>query len=696
MLRALLIALSFVAWMTQLAAAAEVALGGRVGTVRSEAWTIVGLESEFVLTAAGIDGEVRMARITLLESGRSFDDVRVACTGAVLTTRGANCENAVFTATIPGIGRQSIAGAFRWDRLAPTTHIALRDLAIAGGRMQLEILASDAGVEARYSGRLLEVERLLALAGEFTEALAGYSGNGRVDVDGRFSLPGDGPPRIEARADFAGTSLANDAGTVAAAELSGRLELDIVIRPEAIRFDLAFDSAMGEAYLEPAYADFSAHAIRLRAEDVRTNDFTVFEVGRFELQQAALLDAGGTARLEFGPDEDAPTRVTADVTLRDSSVANLYSNLVKVELAGTILGALDTDGQVSGSVRVVDNAPRSAVLQLDDVVLDDRLGRFAIYGLDGAVDWRANGDAKPAASYLSWDSGTVYNLIIGGGDVQLQLGDDDIEVLQPVRLPTLGGALQINQLALHDFGSDTPTGRLDAELEPVQLAQLTGALGWPAFSGTLSGRLPLLQLSGDTVTVGGNLSAQLFDGTMTISNLRIEQPFGRVPRLFADMAIRDLDLQRVTEVFSFGYIQGRLSGDITGLRLQNWRPVAMDMHFYTPGDDRSQHRISQRAVENLASMGGGGATAALSTGLFRFFDVFAYDRIGLGCRLRDGVCTMSGVAPVRPGPLGAGYYIIKGKGVPRIDVVGYRDTVSWPRLVQQLANITRGGAPVVN
>ena len=260
--------------------------------------------------------------------------------------------------------------------------------------------------------------------------------------------------------------------------------------------------------------------------------------------------------------EDVPVSLTADVALRDSSVANLYTSLVQVQLAGTLLGALDTDGRVSGSVRVADNSLRSVVLELDDIILDDQRGRFAVYGVDGVVNWHADAETTPAASRISWDSGTVFNLIIGGGDVQLRLGDNDVELLRPLRLPTMGGALRINRLELHDFGSQAATGRLDAELEPVQLGQLTGALGWPAFSGTLSGRLPLLQLSENTVTVGGDLSAQLFDGTMTMSKLRIEQPFGRVPRLYADIAFRDLDLARVTETFSFGDIQGRLSGDM--------------------------------------------------------------------------------------------------------------------------------------
>jgi hypothetical protein len=86
----------------------------------------------------------------------------------------------------------------------------------------------------------------------------------------------------------------------------------------------------------------------------------------------------------------------------------------------------------------------------------------------------------------------------------------------------------------------------------------------------------------------------------------------------------------------------------------------------------------------------------LSTGFLQFFEVFAYDRIGLRCLLRNGVCAMSGTGAAKAGPQGRGYYIVKGRGVPRIDVVGYRDTVSWPRLMQQLTAITRSGSPTVN
>ncbi|MCW8844567.1 MAG: YdbH domain-containing protein [Gammaproteobacteria bacterium] len=669
---------------------------GSVTNISSNAWTITGFDSILELTDTGLRGEIHIASIALLESGQVFDDIRVACAAIILRTRTLQCAKATFTVTIPGIGRQAIPGAFTYNKTTGSADIELSSVAIAGGHVRLNITASETGVDVRYTGTQLQLAELLEVLGKFSDAFAEYSAAGTADIVGTFSALADKPIHILFTALLSETSLANNAGTVAADGVTGKLDLDITLETNTTRLSLGFDSKQGEAYLEPVYANFSQGALSLQAEDVETPDFSAFRIPRFRVQQESLLDLGGSATLQFPIDEAQPVSITANVELRDSSIANLYDNFIKVAAAGTMLGDLETDGSLSGSVSLADSALVAASLRLDDVNLDDRGGRFAIYGLDGAVDWSADENHVPSVSRLSWNSGTVYNILIGGGAVNLQLGNDDVEMLAPLRLSVLGGALLINQLVLNNFGADDATGRLDAELEPIQLGQLTGAFGWPAFSGKLSGRLPLLQLAENTITVGGTLSARAFDGTIEVSKLSIEQPFGLVPRLQGELTIRDLDLQRVTEAFSFGLIQGRLSGDVAGLTMENWRPVAMDMNFYTPANDTSQHRISQRAVEDLASVGGGGAAAALSSGFLKFFDVFAYDQIGLRCVLKDGVCLMSGVGPAKPGPMGTGYYLVKGSGVPRIDVVGFRDRVSWRRLVQQLGAITQGGPPTVN
>ncbi|MEO8316509.1 MAG: hypothetical protein ABI645_17150, partial [Pseudomonadota bacterium] len=105
-----------------------------------------------------------------------------------------------------------------------------------------------------------------------------------------------------------------------------------------------------------------------------------------------------------------------------------------------------------------------------------------------------------------------------------------------------------------------------------------------------------------------------------------------------------------------------------------------------PKGDKSKHRISQRAVQNLSDIGGGGGgvAAALQSGALKFFDDFGYDRIGLTCRLRNDICQMSGA-----GPVGSGFYIVKGQGLPRIDIIGNNHLVDWPVFASRVGDAIR-------
>jgi hypothetical protein len=180
---------------------------------------------------------------------------------------------------------------------------------------------------------------------------------------------------------------------------------------------------------------------------------------------------------------------------------------------------------------------------------------------------------------------------------------------------------------------------------------------------------------------------------LALERLRLKDPLGQYPQLFASIDVDALDLAQLTSTFSFGMITGRLSGRVEGLETFNWLPVALDARFFTTPGDETPHRISQRAVANLSSIGGGSSgsvAGALQSGFLRFFEQFHYRRLGLSCRLRNDICEMDGVAPA-----GTGYYIVQGSGLPRIDVIGSQRRVAWSRLVRQLRAISTSGGPVV-
>lgn len=666
-----------------------------VAAVTGADWRVAGLTLSIELSGDGLAGELAVQEIALPGAGLSFADTRVRCGRLELSGAGMACRDALVSFALPGAERQAVPAELTYARHAATLDFVLRGVALAGGELDVRGSASPTAVRASLVATSLDLARLPPLVEPFVAGLAAFDPAGTADLRAAIDLRAGELARLDLSGGVYAASFSNEAGTIVAADADAALELHATRSGDGWAFEATLDGNAGEAYVEPVYMNFAETPLRFSVRGATAAGGRAAALDSLALALGSAVTVTGGLDVTF-PGDDGP-RVSGAIRLEDTDLDALYSGLLQVFAAGTLFGDLDAGGTVSGTVRLSDNAVGGVELYLDDVFLDDRAGRISVAGLEGELHWPGP-DGEPAdapATVLAWDAASAYRVPFGAGSVRLRLGGNDVELLAPVRVPTMGGAVRIEQLAVTDFGEADASGVLDAALEPIQLGQLAAAFGWPAFSGTLSGRLPLMRYDGGVMTLGGSLTARAFDGDIEIANLRLEEPFGLAPRLAGDVRLRNLDLELVTNTLSFGLIQGRLSGDVTGLQLVGWRPVAMDLHLYTPPGDRSRKRISQRAVENLASVGGGGAAGALSSGFMKFFEVFAYEEIGLRCVLANGICEMSGAGPAGRDELGGGYYIVKGKGLPRIDVVGYQDRVSSASLVSQLENILASGTPVV-
>ena len=218
------------------------------------------------------------------------------------------------------------------------------------------------------------------------------------------------------------------------------------------------------------------------------------------------------------------------------------------------------------------------------------------------------------------------------------------------------------------------------------MAQLSRALGWPAFPGTLAGAIPALRWIGDRIELAGGLSVHVFDGFVDVTRLAIEHPFGGAPLLTGDLNLSQLDLGALTSVFDVGNITGRLDGSVRGLQVLNWTPVAFDASLRADGGGT----ISQRAVGNLAAVGGSAFGGGLQGHVLRLFRHFGYRRIGLDGTLAGAVCQLGGLEDA-----GDGYVILQGRGLPHLSIIGHQRRVDWPTLVQRLKAAAAGAPPQV-
>ncbi len=640
-----------------------------------------GIRAEDVrLTAAlsenGPSGRLDIGALSLGGNYR-FANLAVECPRMAWEAEQVACKQGILLGDFPYVGSLRGRATWQWDRRQDTISASIDGLHIAGGAVSLdaEIHAGKGAYRVRGSG--LAAAELMALVGAVGGPEPGLSLDGRVSADIEANSTPEGVSG-ELRATGTGLTGGNTEGTLAFEGLSADLRAE-----KAFTEDLAITLRVGggQAYAEPVFLDFSTAPGDFSA---RLSD----GAGELTLRQATL-DLGATlvarAKGDMRWSGDTPTG-ELDLSFESGDAGMLYQSLLKPFLYATTLDDLEVSGRLGGAGRLAGLDLASLSVDLDGVGVADRQERFAFTDLRGRLAWPGAEAGAGNPSYLAWAGGALYGLSLGPAAAAFSAGPEHFRLLESTRFPILDGALRVERLEIAGISGDDTSAAIQATLEPVSLERLTLAFGWPAFAGELSGTLPLLRYENGEAVVGGSLRASVFDGEITVDQLRLVEPLGDFPRLFAGATVRNLDLEALTRAFSFGRITGRLDGDVQGLEMIAWSPAAFDARLYSSPGSRDRRRISQRAVENISSIGGGGAAAALSGTFMRFFEDFAYREIGIRCRLERGVCHMGGVAPAQ-----SGYYLVEGRGLPRIDVVGYADEVDWPRLVAQLKSVSLEG-----
>ncbi|THF65979.1 hypothetical protein E6C76_09480 [Pseudothauera nasutitermitis] len=611
-------------------------------------------------------GAAARLRIGALEAGgRRIEGLRLQCPRFRLDADQLQCAG----------GRLDVAGlsgvAVELDARLAARSGTLR-LELGDGEALRLNAAADGVLRAELRG--VEVARLGALA----PLLAGWQPAGRIDgqVEHRGARAA-GRSRFDLNWREGGFSSTD--GLQAAEGIALRLHGQVDGRAGGWDWQAALEWSAGEAYLHPLYLTAGPRAQlrgRLAGERLRIDEATleldgverVAGQGEYDLAAGRLHSGGfGIARADLavvGPRYLAPLLAPAQAE------------------------GLRFAGHVSAGLRVEDGrlAELDAAFEQAGIGLEG--GELAFGPVDGALPWRAE---QATEAVLSVGGGRWQKLALGAFDLHARLHGPQVAV-ERVRIPLLDGALVFDDLHLR-HGADGWHGSGGAVVEPISMPLLTEAVGLPPMAGVLSASLPGMQVSPGEIVLDGALVISVFGGYLQATELRVLEPFGVASHLYADIDARNLDLAQLTDTFSFGSISGQVDVGLRGLELARWKPVRFDARVASsPG--RYPRRISQRAVQNIGALGGAGAVAAIQRSLLGFFESFGYREIGISCVLRDGVCLMGGLEGA--GGAGGGYALVRGGGIPALNVIGYNRRVDWFELVDRLQRVTESNAsPVV-
>jgi hypothetical protein len=478
-------------------------------------------------------------------------------------------------------------------------------------------------------------------------------------------------PNISATLTLNNASYSDEAGLHAAERFNGKFKLALQSMASGWAWQSQVDWLSGEVFWQPFYVAEGGH--QLQASGTIVDGFLNIDVASLQVKNVGGLDVSGQLRLSdyqlLSLNGNAPSL----------DLAAAYPLLLKPMLDKSALSNIEVGGKAALQFAIKNAELKTFELDLHHVDIADINQKFAFYNINANLPWSYD---EPKGIMFSFDSGELLNLPLAKTNIVATVNRFAL-TSNNIRLPILDGALSLSDVSAARIANQW-YWHLRAKLEPISMADFSSRLSLPRMQGAASAEIPLVTYAGGMLTTDGSMQLKVFNGTATVSQLVMQNPLGTTPKLNADIALRNLDLGALTRTFSFGAIEGKLDGDIKQLELQNWKPVKFDAVIQSSAG-RYPRKISQRAVENISSLGGAGAAAAIQRSFLHFFNQFNYQAIGMSCKLRNDVCTMGGIASTPDG-----YVIVKGSGIPAITVMGYNQTVAWTDLLARIKRVTTG------
>lgn len=644
------------------------------------------LNVDLRLNLQGIGIDATADALVLAEPIGLIEHVSLQCTEVTFLSKQTQCNAGKLAFTHKTLGVQKLGFLVNAAPEKQHYQLSVSNLTLADANFSIIANYDQTSWQASITGSKASLVQLVSFISPYLKAdkkamLMGWTVDSDLNV--KANLSGHALQLDQVKLDLQASALnISDAqGKYVAENVTMTMLLALMLKQQAWVWQTEVQLDSGQAYGQPVFVNFNDSAMSMQATGQWQSDKEQLTISDAHINHDKIVQVHGHYSGSLKQIQEL------ELTVINADLAKLYAVWLQPFTIGTAADKLEVAGQL-GLIFTQQTDNYQLSVTLDNIFIDDEQKRFGIDDLTGHVGWKNNDTV--AQSELGWQGGYLYAVPFGESNLRIETHSSSLTLLEPWSLPILDGTLMVNEFRLQHSMDDKTQWVFDGLLTPVSMESLSAALNWPLLHGKLSGVIPKVSYVNQQVQVGGALMVKLFEGTTVIRDLRLVKPFGTLPQLYANIDLKDLDLEILTQTFDFGKITGKLDGHLSNLRLSNWQAVEFDAQFATPDGDKTRRRISQKAIDNLSQIGGG-VGAILSRSFLRFFEDFSYQKLGLNCKLRNETCEMSGVGEAKQG-----YYIVKGGGLPpRINVVGYTRQVDWPELMERLKAIGQSSGPVI-
>ena len=515
--------------------------------------------------------------------------------------------------------------------------------------------------------------------------------------------PWTGPWQVKAKLSLDDLVFQNKDGSIMGENVSLGTGIEGVVdlKRSRMTFDADLDARAGEALYDRYYLNLKRNPIVTSCNGTYDLQKRWIELSklRFDLTGILPLEIRGIFK------QGSSSKANADVTVILPKVPLKpichYFLQEPYKTEKPFLATLETEGDVSAEFRI--NGFQDAWQ------VRGRLGwlggnfslpekGIALKGihLDLPV-WYQTGVAKTPVKTLSGklalESMTIPLLPEQPLSILLDTGPNRISVESPTVIKVPGGDLRLGSVQVEKLFGPNLTIHTRLEFDDIKLQPFLSMIWTRPLKGSFAGILDPVRYENHTVTTGGELKADVFQGNIIVSDLGASGIFTSAPVFKLNVKWEDLLLSEMTTDTAFGKIEGILKGQLRDVEMAYGQPQRFNLLLETVQKKGISQKISVKAVENIAQIGGGQSPFMGLAGAFAsLFKKFPYEKIGIKANLENDVFTVNGT--IREGGI---EYLVKRGSFSGVDIVNQNpdNRISFKDMVKRIKRIGPKGAPVV-
>lgn len=474
-------------------------------------------------------------------------------------------------------------------------------------------------------------------------------------------------------------------------KLSGPFELAWLPRKASIQLNGNWRAEAGEILWGKVFADLKtrAPALEVNTEYSRADDQLVCHHCKLNLVNIGAIDLiGSVEHLTSAPalhlqaeSKNFLPEGFFDFALRES-FNRQYPLLDRISIQGQMTFQLKLAGALDALAAEGDCSLRNGAIRTKN--MDWQIGPIV---LDLPFQVRFPAAQQQPMGNVPRGTLSIAKLSFGTqsfGPVAtpVSLANNALQFYQPLHATVFGGEVEVANLSWPDIISAPQRVSFSGDVKRLQLQQLTEALSWHPFTGTLTGSIPQVQSEENLLRTSGEIQAQVFGGRARIGKLEIENPFSSLPSLKLDASLDGIELEQLSKTFEFGRISGILEGSINDLAVTDNQPSQFSAEFHSV-DRGTEQRISVEALNKITVLSSGENAGSLYGGLAGFFDSFRYSKLGFKANLKNDRLTLRGVET-----RGDQEFLVVGSFLPpTVNIISHTQVIAFSELLRRLQSI---------